>query len=82
MPGFAINNTPTDTGSIDHKAEFHRAHRWRIENLGAPNIGIGIFEGNLYAHTLELPSLTFEDEKVAGADLKYKFPVSLLQHLG
>ena len=75
MPGFAINNTSSDF-SIDHKAEFHRSHRWRIEDLGPPaNLGIKDFHKlRLYAKTLELPSLTFEDEKVDGASIKYKFP--------
>ena len=77
MPGFIINDTPR-LGNIDHKAEFHRDHRWRIDNLGVP-IGIGgtttgTFLPRLYAKTLELPSLSFEDELVDGASLKYKFP--------
>ena len=76
MPGFAINQTDSST-SIDHKAEFHRAHRWRIQDLGIPagsTTSTGTFRPRLYANTLELPSLSFEEEKVDGASLKYKFP--------
>lgn len=74
MPGFVIGETAS-ANSIDHKAEFHRAHRWRIEKLGVPILNQILFEkSRLYAHTLELPSLSFEDEKVDGASLKYKFP--------
>lgn len=75
MPGFAINQTDSST-SIDHQAEFHRAHRWQIENLGIPfSINASsVFRPRLYAKTLELPSLSFEEEKVDGASLKYKFP--------
>jgi hypothetical protein len=80
MPGFAINNT-SGAISIDPKAEFHRVHRWYINNLGIPASIVGSDNSSkfrLYAHSLELPSISFEEELVNGASLKYKFPKRVL----
>lgn len=73
MPGFIIGNQ--DGRGPNPKAEFHRSHRWIIENLGVPS---GISGGTAtdspryYAKTLELPSLSLEEEIVDGGSVRYK----------
>jgi hypothetical protein len=76
MPGFSINGGGSGI-SPDNKAEFNRNHRWRIEKFGLPD---GALAGNaggarnlkLYAKSIQLPSLTFEEEKIKGANSYYK----------
>ena len=68
MPGFNI--TARDTNGINNKSEFHRNHRWIIEELGTPT---GAPDERLYAKSVQLPSLTFVEEKIkSGATVEYK----------
>lgn len=68
MPGFNIGTgNPTYPNP---NAEFHRSHRWIIEELGVP--GMQPVE-RLYAKSMQLPSLTFDEEKIkSGASVVYK----------
>ena len=71
MPGFNIGRG-TDFG-INPKREFHRNHRWVIENLGVIPYGPGAPEERLYAKSVQLPSLAFDEEKInSGATVTYK----------
>tara|TARA_R100001244_G_scaffold25113_3_gene25505 strand:+ start:13037 stop:13690 length:654 start_codon:yes stop_codon:yes gene_type:complete len=93
MPGFAISGKEKGQNP-NYKAEFHRAHRWMIEDIGVPmssnsnnNVGgtqtRGGFNASgmaskgdlkLYAKSLKLPSLSFEEVKVNAGSLTYSFP--------
>jgi hypothetical protein len=70
MPGFNIGGGD----GPDHKSEFHRAHRWRIVNIGFPGtppITASQRRLTLFAQSIQLPSLSFEEEKVAGGASNY-----------
>jgi hypothetical protein len=68
MPGFNIQGV--DSNNINPKKEFHRSHRWVIESLGVPGMQP---EERLYAKSIQLPSLTFDEEKIkSGASVIYK----------
>lgn len=75
MPGFNIH----DTGSRDPSAteEFHRAHRWAIETLGEPGGVTGATRSGaqpfVYAKSLKLPSLQFDEELIPGGSSNYSF---------
>jgi len=73
MPGFNIGgsqpNQPRNT------VEFHRAHRWIISSLGIPTAvgGTSTTEKlRLYAQSIQLPSLSFEEKKIKGGNSYYK----------
>lgn len=76
MPGFTGNGP-------NPKAEFHRQHRWIIQDLGIPSssgrAGQGIrgeskkrAELALYARDLQLPVLEFDIESIKSPSLEYK----------
>lgn len=71
MPGFKIGG---NGDGISNFAEFHRQHRWKIESLGLPS-GTGTPAQNklaLFAQTLQLPSIDFEEEKIkTGTSIVY-----------
>lgn len=67
MPGFNIGSG--NSGDPSPNTEVHRAHRWRIETLGALQ-NTGNF---LYAKTLQLPNFSVDEETYIGASVKYKF---------
>lgn len=78
MPGFSIIGSEQQSPKND--AEFHRAHRWYIRNIGLPGAGGSsgtrtragsAGDPKLYAHTLQLPSLSFEEEKISGGASNY-----------
>jgi hypothetical protein len=69
MPGFNIQGSGTGSNP-NHKVEFHRVHRWIIEDLGTASGGDPL---RLYAQSVQLPSLTFDEEKIkSGASITYK----------
>ena len=69
MPGFNIQ-THTPTG-INPALEYHRSHRWVIDNLGMPS-GMPTIH-RLHAQSVQLPSLVLDEEKIkSGATLEYK----------
>lgn len=77
MPGFFWGSGgPANAKDV----EFHRAHRWEIEDLGIPNATVSgsvtrataSLNPRFYAQSLQLPNLTFEEEKVKSASLIYK----------
>lgn len=75
MPGFRISGagqSPQDFTPLN-TSEFHRPHRWRIEDIGLP-IAIGMNpEERFYAQSVQLPSLVFEEEKLkTGSSIHYK----------
>jgi hypothetical protein len=68
MPGFNIQGSGNN--SPNHLVEFHRAHRWIIEALGTEPTQP---KERLYAQSIQLPSVTFEEEKIkSGAAVEYK----------
>lgn len=70
MPGFNIGGgNPDNTSEPSPLIEIHRAHRWRIFQLG--DLALGNMA--LYAKTLSLPGFTVEEEIVNSSALKYKF---------
>ena len=80
MPGFKILGSETNAGPTNMQ-EFNRAHRWRILDIGFPvpaggGAGSGpaadkLLGAGLFAKSLQLPSLSFEEEKVAGGATTY-----------
>lgn len=77
MPGFIIGNGQSGPGPLAN-VEFHRSHRWVIHTLGIPASVGGTRTATsafyrFYAKSLELPSLTLEEETVEGASVRYKF---------
>lgn len=68
MPGFQIGDFPAS--GVKHNVEFHRQHRWRVDNPGL----ISQLEPklHLYAKEVTLPQLSFEEEKILGGSLYYK----------
>jgi hypothetical protein len=67
VPGFSIQGGAAFTPNS--KAEFHRQHRWIIDNLGDPGMPIE----RLYAQSVQLPSLTFDEEQIkTGSTITYK----------
>jgi len=83
MPGFDISG---NGDSPSHKAEFHRAHRWSIVDIGAPperavtsassptSSALNMVTKSFYAKSLQLPTITFEEVKVKAGSVTYKFP--------
>jgi hypothetical protein len=72
MPGFGI----TGDGP-SHTIETHRTHRWRVVQFGYENVVGGATRNKgqsplLYAKSLSLPTITFEEEKVNSSNLVYK----------
>ena len=81
MPGFNIPSKAGGGGTgPSNKVEFHRQHRWFIESLGIPPIGgsrpgsgaQGVAAKALFAQSLQLPSLEFEQEEIKSPSLVYK----------
>ena len=80
MPGFNIPSKAGGGGTgPSNKVEFHRQHRWMIESLGIPGGGSGKGSGAqgvaakaLFAQSLQLPTLEFEQETIKAASLTYK----------
>lgn len=74
MPGF------TGTGPSNIGVEFHRQHRWLIEDLGIPISGTRTRRAGpavkqkaaLYAQSLQLPALEFDQEIIKSPSLEYK----------
>lgn len=69
MPGFNIGGGGADNTEPSPFIETHRAHRWRISQLGDLALG----DLGLYAKTLSLPGFTVEEEIISSSALKYKF---------
>ena len=76
MPGFRISQKELPDRAIDHKAEFLRQHRWLISDLGFPDSLSGDRAGKnrlaLYAKSIELPAVDFEELNIKGLSLDYK----------
>jgi len=75
MPGFRLagrGQSPQDY-TPSNNSEFHRNHRWRIDDIGVPpTIAINP-EERFYAQSVQLPSLVFEEEKLrTGSAINYK----------
>lgn len=73
MPGFSIGGIGQGPSN---KSEFHREHRWRVATLGMPTVSeIEGLTDRLISHvkSIQLPSLSFEEEKVMGSSFYYKF---------
>lgn len=79
MPGFkvAYNDDPEGVGPqpsfrMSGPTDAERNHRWKIQNL----IGISVSDTSrlLYAKSLTLPNITFEEETVNGGSINYKIP--------
>ncbi|MBW2149328.1 MAG: hypothetical protein JRI22_20190 [Deltaproteobacteria bacterium] len=76
MPGFkAAGGLP----GVNSKAEFHRVHRWVIEDLGFPidiaHMASNPIEFRMYAQSITLPELQFETKPGPGASLDYPIAV-------
>lgn len=82
MPGFFIGSGAS--GSVSATLEFHRTHRWAIQSLGAPSAVTGggsttsatADRGSqpfLFAKSLKLPSLQFDEELIQGGSSPYSF---------
>lgn len=90
MPGFNITG---DSGPSNKNVEFHRSHRWIIEDLGfpigsgsdtqglpgstrtraaSPGAPAGAAQLALYAQSIQLPAVEFEEEKIESASLVYR----------
>lgn len=69
MPGFNIGSKEQTDPSTTR--ETHRVHRWRIESLGELNDQQN--RNFLFAKTLQLPNITFDEETHVGGSIKYKF---------
>lgn len=82
MPGFIVSQN--SGGRITNSAQYHRAHRWVIEDLGKPS-ATGTVGGTrtrsrtsgpperLHAHSVQLPSLVLDEEKIeSGSAINYK----------
>ena len=71
MPGFTIDSQ--GSGPVNN-IEFHRQHRWSIESLGIPGDrpSSGATARKLYAQSLQLPSLEFEEESIKSPSTVYK----------
>lgn len=74
MPGFNITGQEGPSNTM----EVHRDHRWRVENFGLP-MELASEETiawtrrlHLYAKSLDLPSVSFEEAEIEGASIKYK----------
>lgn len=86
MPGFKIGSDQSIDGP-SNKVELHRQHRWKISSIGIP-IGAGSQFGSgtntsrtvphdrnnitFYAHSIQLPQLSFEEERILGGSVYYK----------
>lgn len=70
MPGFNITGAGNELEPSPMPGnDIHRAHRWRISQLG----DVSSRTVKLYAKSLTLPGFTVDEEVVDGASLKYKF---------
>ncbi len=79
MPGFKITGgTAEATESAQSTAEFHRSHRWSIVSIGFPSAVAGQTGSRdesprLFAKSLKLPVLQFDEELVLGGSSYYTF---------
>jgi hypothetical protein len=72
MPGFSLEQGVTTTPN--NNAEFYRNHRWRIVSTGIPpTVAVDPTRERVYAKSVQLPSVTFEEEKLkTGSAINYK----------
>lgn len=80
MPGFFIKMNPdeqafnTTTLSIRPKvAKPIYTYTWDVESFLGENFNSGKFQTEVYLKDVNLPDITFEEEKVKGSSLSYKF---------
>jgi len=72
MPGFRITGSEVEP-SISNDVEYHRDHRWIINNFGFPSsVGSGLDTLKYHAKSITLPELSFDEINPSGASLNYK----------
>jgi hypothetical protein len=69
MPGFIIEGSEKESVKINK--DIKRAHRWRIFKFG-PAGAIGT-DDLLFAKSVTMPTIAFEEHNVLGGSIPYKF---------